>query len=720
MVKIKETSLNIETWFETLSKKYQDPSLKLIRNTYAFLTSLELNHPMEGIEMAEILFNINADEECLAAALLYPFLKTRDVSIEIIQEKISVSVAKLLQGTEQMNAVHYGSFRSPHQPQHARQLDNIRKMVLAMAEDVRVVLIKLAEQLVLLRHASKSTPEDVALLAKETKDIYAPLANRLGIYALKWELEDLSLRYREPEQYQTLAKKLESSRLEREKYLSQIQNVLCDELSKAGLHSFEISARAKHIEGIYRKMLRKSVDYSQIYDALAIRILVTDVETCYTVLGLIHGLWTPIPEEFDDYITHPKPNGYQSLHTAVTGPQGKNFEIQIRTYAMHESSEKGIAAHWKYKEGALAKQAYEEKINWLRQLLDWQNDLTQEESGASTKTKELFSDRVYVFTPNYEIIDLPKGATPLDFAYQVHTEIGHRCRGAKINGHIVPLTHVLNTGETVEIITAKSPRPSRDWLNAHAGYLFTPRAKAKVAHWFKEQDYDHYVHEGQRILNEELVRWHLEKTDLTPYWRPLQYHTFSDFLAAIGRSEVKLLSFIHSILHSLGRMTTAPKPLVTPTHEKPQRSSKNDVIIEGLEDLLMTFSKCCKPVPGDQIIGYVTKERGVTIHAVGCPNLKNFTNRDKLLNAYWVENPLHAYPVDLILMAHNRDGLVHEITTLVSHKKLRLLHLSTYLLKGTQLAQIKITLEIKHLDQLQQIIAQLHHVHAIIEIKRGS
>lgn len=735
MVKVKEANyylpdgrIHIEGWLSTLADKYSEPHQHFIRMACYFaqdtagqhLTATGQSCLNHGMMMAEILADLKADEQSIAAALLYNNVECADLPLEDVAEHVNPEVAKLIAGTQQMDAIHNLPIYLHHQPQSRGQIDNIRKMLLAIVEDVRVVLIKLAERLCMLRLADTLPATIQESLAHEIQEIYAPLANRLGIGQIKWELEDLAFKYLNSQAYKELAKKLDLTRIEREHYVTEIKATLSAELMKADIKEYDIAGRAKHIYSIYRKMVRKGVDYGQIYDAIALRILVSNLEECYTCLGIVHTLWQPIPEEFDDYISHPKPNGYRSIHTAVVGPGNINFEVQIRTKQMHQDSELGVAAHWKYKEGAAPQQGYEEKILWLRQVLDWQNELVQQgKSVEQTTTKQIFGDRVYVFTPENEIVDLPNGSTPLDFAYQIHTQIGHRCRGAKVNGQIVPLTHRLITGEKIEIITTKIPRPSRDWLSPHAGYLFTSRARAKVLHWFKEQDHDQYVSQGQAILDAELSKLNLPKIDFAPYIQHYNLKSYNDLLAAIARGDLKLHTLLNMIQHALGIKTEKVKPVVIAAPSKlSTSSSKNDVIIEGLDDILITFAKCCKPIPGDLVVGHITKERGVTIHLITCPNIDNVANKNKLLEAHWVGQTRHHYPADLVITAHDREDLLRDITTLISNKKLKLVGLHTFTERGGDTVTIKLTLEINEASQLTQIIAQLSHIHHIVGIRR--
>ncbi len=734
MVKVKQAdyhlpdgSINVDTWLQKLSEKYGKRQLAIIRLACHFAQYTGGEHPtisgqsclQHGLTMAEILVDLNADEDSIAAAILYNNVEFADLVLEDITEQVSPEIEKLIRGTHQMEAVHNLPIYLHSYTQNRSQIDNIRKMLLAMVEDVRVVLIKLAERLCMLRYAANLAPQIKKTVAHEAKEIYAPLASRLGIGHIKWELEDYAFRYLEPKDYKALAKKLDSRRIDRENYVEQVKTILAKELQKAEITQFEITGRAKHIYSIHRKMLRKNVDYEQIYDAIAVRVLVNTIEESYTALSIVHSLWEHIPEEFDDYISNPKPNGYRSLHTAVHGPDDRSVEVQIRTQDMHQESELGVAAHWKYKEGSSSHRGYEEKINWLRQVLDWQNYLVKQGKQVEQETtKKIFGDRIYVFTPNNEIVDLPSGATPLDFAYHIHTEIGHRCKGAKVNKKIVPLTYKLKTGEQIEIIRAKEPHPSRDWLNVHAGYLYTSRAKAKVLNYFKQQDVEKNKRTGQEMLDQELTRHHLAKVDLTPLAQRQNYKSVNDMLASIGRGDASIHSLVHQIQQMQGIMPEEQKPTIIASPSKPRRHSKNDVVIEGIDNILVSFAKCCKPIPGDDIVGNVTKERGVTVHIRQCNNIQAMPNKDKLMKVNWVAQPQYYYPAELAIMANDRETLLRDITTLLNNKKLRLIQLSTHTSKSYDIASIKMTIEVNKLEQLEQLIKQMQQIPNIIDVRR--
>lgn len=501
-----DNSINSEAWLNHIGTNRSTSELHTIRNavTLARLTGEDISTLsstsclQEGLAMAEILNQLHLDADTLAAAIVYPNVQYADLTLDDVREHLGTNTAKLIEGVQQMSVIRSLQKASREQEHDLAQIDNVRKMLVAMVEDVRVVLIKLAEQTCLMRAGKLLGEKKCQQIAHETMNIYAPLANRLGVSLIKSELEDQAFRYIQPKDYQTIATSMQLHKQQREYYLNKTIDILQQALDENGLSHSHIYGRAKHIYSIYRKMQRKNVSFEQIYDVMAIRVLVNTIEDCYTVLSIVHSLWEQIPSEFDDYIATPKPNGYQSIHTAVIGPEGKNLEVQIRTHEMHHDSEMGVAAHWRYKDGTL-KRNREGKIAWLRQVLDWQKELMRgNDTNPYPLDKEIFEDRVYVFTPTGEIKALPLGATPLDFAYHIHSEVGHRCRGAKVNETIVPLNYQLKTGEQIEILTGKNPQPSRDWINPHLGYLKSSRARAKVHHWFKRQDYKKNLAGGGR------------------------------------------------------------------------------------------------------------------------------------------------------------------------------------------------------------------------------
>ncbi|MGB5541731.1 MAG: bifunctional (p)ppGpp synthetase/guanosine-3',5'-bis(diphosphate) 3'-pyrophosphohydrolase, partial [Gammaproteobacteria bacterium] len=569
-----------------------------------------------SLAVAEILDGLNLDYETLAAAILHDVVEDTDITLDDIGRDFGAVIGKLVDGVTKMERIgdFQQSISSDSKQEH--QAESLRKLLLAMAEDVRVVLIKLADRLHNMRTLQHLDSARQQRIARETREIYAPLANRLGIWQIKWELEDLALRYLEPEAYQSLAKQLAEKRADREGFIQRVIDTLGAELAKAGIKA-TISGRPKHINSIWRKMQRKHIDFDQVFDMRAVRILVNEEKDCYAALGVVHGLWRHIPREFDDYIANPKENLYRSLHTAVVGPEGRTLEVQIRTYDMHRHAELGVAAHWRYKEGSGFDAGYEEKIAWLRQLLEWKDEEHSAHDFVDRFKSEAFQERVYVLTPQGRIIDLPQGATPLDFAYAVHTEIGHRCRGAKVNGRIVPLTYQLRNGEQVEVLTTRQGKPSRDWLNTHQGYLVTSRAKSRVRAWFKHQDYEHNISGGRGILDRELHRLGVSSLPVDRIAERLGFRKADDMLAAFGSGDVSTAQLANAVndLVPQGEML---RPRSQRAARRTDDNLDEGISIQGVGNLLTTMARCCRPVPSDPVVGYITRGRGVTVHRQDC------------------------------------------------------------------------------------------------------
>ena len=595
---------------------------------------------------AAILASMNMDYETIAATILHAVPEYLDDWQEQIAQDFGANVKMLVEGISRMEHIRQFSEMPGHgkknKEEAAQQIESLRKMLLAMVEDIRVVLIKLAERTQTLRHLSGASIEQQKLIAQQTRSLFAPLANRLGVWQLKWELEDLSVRYLEPELYKKIAKQLDERRVDREQFIADVVSRLKQVLSKAGIPA-EVTGRPKHIYSIINKMKCKHLDFSELYDVRAVRILVDEnkvdgIRGCYTALGLVHELWPPIESEFDDYIAHPKSNNYRSLHTAVVGPRGLALEVQIRTREMHQHSELGVAAHWRYKEGVKSDNRFDEKIAWLRQILEWKEELAGRGDMQEQFKNELFHDRVYVLTPQGKVIDLPKGATPVEFAYTLHTDLGHRTRGAKVDGSIVPLNYKLQNGQRVEIMTVKLGGPSRDWINPSLGFLQSPRIRAKVRAWFKSQNLDESIAQGRTQLDRELHRLGVTVINQEKLAQRLHYNKLEDFLAAIGRNEItqrRIAVAIHEELPTKVIEIAKPNVIKPPT----QRSSKADVTVGGVNNLMTRIAKCCNPAPGDAIVGYVTRDRGITIHREDCAFMLRMTDsrRNRKLTAQWGE-----------------------------------------------------------------------------------
>ncbi len=733
MVKVKESTpalsdgqIDLDQWVQHLSSKGYFEDLDLIRNACSLSQIAGQDQATDtgesclqlGLAMADILADLEVDQETLAAAIIFESVHYAELSMEDVEEQLGENIARLVKGIAKMNAIE-GFEALNNYPQNKQQIDNTRKMLLAMVDDVRVVLIKLAERLCILR-SSAPLPESMRRqLATEAMEIYAPLANRLGIGAIKWEMEDLAFRYLHPEEYKEIAKGLKSKRLERDRYVDIIVETLNEKIKALGVQRLAVYGRSKHIHSIYKKMTRKNISLDEIYDATAVRVLVETTEQCYEVLGLVHALWEQIPAEFDDYIIKPKDNGYQSLHTAVKGPEGRVFEVQIRTFQMHEQAEMGVAAHWKYKEGGgLQKASHERKIEWLRDVLAWHKEMAVTQGISPAIENEFLEDRVYVFTPSGDVLDMPHGVTPLDFAYHVHSQVGHRCRGAKVNGKIVPLTYSLKTGDKVEILTSKEPKPSRDWINPHLNYLKTSKAKAKVLHWFKMQDYDKNRAEGHDILDKELKSLGMKSENLSRVLSSFNYKKIDDLYAAVGRGDVKLSQIINRLTPYEPQQQPDIQKIIKP-QEKPEVSG-SDLCIEGVGNLLTYMARCCQPVPGDEVVGYITLGRGVSIHRQDCPNILHATEKQKqrFLHVNWGSTTREHYLVDILIIAFDRSGLLRDITSMLSNEKAHVYALQTQSNKQDNSANITLTVEIDGINNLSRLLTKLGQIPNVLEAKR--
>ena len=588
------------------------------------------------------------------------------------------------------------------------ELESLRKMLLAIVQDIRVVLIKLADELQTLRYLASSDRAEMRLKAAiETRDIYAPLANRLGLWQIKWELEDLSFRILEPETYKNIAKLLDEKRHDREEFIETAMAELEEALNEAGING-EISGRPKHIYSIYKKMQRKNLGFEEIYDVRAIRVLVDDVKDCYAVLGIVHDIWIPIPGEFDDYIAKPKENGYRSLHTGVLGPEGKALEVQIRTRDMHRSSEMGVAAHWHYKEGGKRDFRFEEKLAWLRKLLGWRNDLEESSAVARQVREGLFRDSVYVLTPQGRVIDLPQDATPVDFAYHVHTELGHRCRGAKVDGAIVPLNTPLKTGQRVEIIAAKQGGPSLDWLNPEQGFVKSGRAKAKIRQWFNSRNVEASISQGRQQIEKEAKRAGRSGFSIEKLAAHFKYQKPEDFLVEVGRGTIARRQ-IQSALREESREAERIPVLKSRAPQGP-----GDVLVVGVDKLLTVLARCCKPMPPDEIVGFVTKGRGVMIHRKHCVNVPHL-DEARLLDAQW-GHQVGKFPADIVIVALDRQGLLRDISDVLARERINVT--ATRSLIRRDHASMRFTVEVADLPELRKVLGMIMDVPGVVQAVR--
>lgn len=670
-------------------------------------------HQIMAMEMVEILVEMNLDADTLATAYITPYFLADLVSIDTVTEVMGEHVATLLTGVAQMATIS----TLAHQGNGTVQVDNIRRMLLAMVEDVRAVVIKLAEQVCHLRELKNASEEERVIAAKETADIFAPLANRLGIGQLKWELEDLSFRYLHPDLYKSIAKQLDDKRLGREAYMADMVEQVKTKLEQVGIQA-EVYGRPKHIYSIYKKMAQKNYEFDQLFDIRAMRIVVDELQDCYGALGIVHTNWRHLNKEFDDYVATPKQNGYQSIHTVVFGPEGKTVEIQIRTHAMHQDAELGVAAHWMYKEGALPGRGsgYEQKISWLRKLLQWQEEVVDGSDLADELKNQVVEDRVYVFTPRGDIFDLPLGATPLDFAYYIHSNVGHRCIGAKVFGKIVPFTHQLSTGDQVEILTQKQPNPSRDWLNPSLGYIKSSRARAKIHHWFKQLDRDKNLSAGKEILDNELQKLELTYKDLEPAIARYNFKELDDLLVAIGAGDVRLNQLLNFITDR-----TDDEPVIRFKNPTKMSGDKNGIVVDGVGSLMSHVAKCCRPVPGEQIIGYITQGRGIAVHRDDCDSFNNLKNKhpERVIAVSWSDEINGSYALSIKIEASDRAGLIRDISSVLANEKVNVLNMNMETLEDRQLAKFTMQVEVHDLSGTNRLLSKLDQIEGVHQAKRG-
>jgi guanosine-3',5'-bis(diphosphate) 3'-pyrophosphohydrolase len=698
-----------------LHHRYPQADLSPIASSFAFAVEAHegqnrisgepyVSHPLA---VAKILAELGLDPVAVTAALLHDIPEDTEYSLGDVEERFGADVARLVDGVTKL-----GKFSTlTHEQQQA---ENIRKMFLAMAEDIRVVLIKLADRLHNMRTLGALPPAKQVRIAKQTAEIYAPLAERLGIWQIKWELEDLSFKYLDPEAYRDLAGQLETHRKAREAYVQRAMDVLQEALLESDINA-ELSGRPKHLYSIHRKMQRKGAEFGEIYDVHALRVLVEDVRECYAALGVVHSLWRPIPGQFDDYIAMPKNNMYQSLHTAVIALDGKPLEVQIRSQDMHRISEVGIAAHWRYKEGSRSDRAYDAKLAWVRQLMEWQRDVSDATEFIEGVKLDIFQDQVFVFTPAGDVKDMPAGATPLDFAYRIHTEVGHACIGSKVNNRLVPLDCKLKNGDIVEIVTTKSAHgPSRDWLNI----VTTSHAREKIRAWFKRQQRDENITHGKQVLDRELHRLARTSLDKIPHDKLEELadqHNFKsvdDFLAAVGYGQIGAQQIV-SKLGVVDDVDEVELPQVAPP--PPQAGG---VRVRGVGDLMVRFSKCCHPIPGDPIMGFITRGRGVTVHLATCPTVVNERAVERLIDVEWETQTQQTYPIAILIEAYDRTGLLSEISNVVAEDKINIVAASVNVHKDHR-ATVQITLEVSSVSQLSRVMAHLEQLKDVYSVQRN-
>ena len=744
MVKVREDYIEdfdgeaaIDQWLDKIAAITELGNVDLVRKACEISLAIEQkavqqdrvwakehNSFVIGLEMAQILIELELDQNAIIAAILYRAVREGKLELDIVSKDFGLETSKLIEGVSRMAAISatHRPFKGTVLGQTQGQIDNVRKMLVTMIDDVRVVLIKLAERTCAIRAVKDANSEKRQRVAREVFDIYAPLAHRLGIGYIKWELEDLSFRYLHASAYKKIAKLLDERRVDRDSFVKRVTEKLELELENAHIKG-EVAGRSKHIYSIWRKMRRKNLDFSEIYDIRAFRILVPSVQDCYAVLGVVHSLWRHIPYEFDDYIANPKENGYRSLHTAVIGPEGKVMEVQIRTREMHEEAELGVCAHWRYKGTDVKSRSsgYEEKINWLRQVLEWQEEVGDASEIANQLSSDVGEDRIYVFTPDGHVVDLPNGATPVDFAYRVHTEVGHACRGAKVNGRIVPLTYPLRTGEQIHILTSNQATPSRDWLNPSLGYIQTSRSRAKLVQWFKQQDRSQNINDGQILLEDELKRLSIGDIHYSELLEQTQYNEVDDLFAAIGAGDVK-----PTHIANIAQKLLQPKDqqmdlhLSAPQERVPNSAGRDDIRIKGVGRLLTTMAKCCQPVPGDPIVGYITVGRGVSIHRQDCMNLLQLEDMEpnRIIEVSWGYEADSSYGVSIEIQAYDREGLLRDITTVLANEKVNVTGVNSFSDPQDNIATITIAMEVSNLASLGQVLAKIKQLPNIIDARR--
>ncbi len=749
--------MKFKTFTEKLPETLARRDRLLVERAYAFAEEAHFGqirasggpYIEHSVAVAHILAELGLPPAALAAALLHDVVEDSTISVAVLKKQFGAEVAVLVDGvtnlTKQVLRVEQtgatadstDDASSDSEIMSKYQAETIRKTFLAMADDVRVVLIKLADRLHNMRTLSFLPVQKQRRIARETLDIFAPLANRLGIWQVKWELEDLGFRYVEPKRYKEIATAINRGRIEREKSIGFIVMRLQKELHEDGLLT-EVTGRPKHIYSIWRKMRRKDVPFEQVYDIRAVRVLVKyreegtpqhskdsdrrekqAIADCYLALGLVHQIWSPIPGEFDDYVATPKDNFYQSLHTAVVDDDGDTLEVQIRSETMHESAEYGIAAHWRYKEdGRKQDKSFDRRIEWLRSMMDWRQDVTDGHEFVDALKSDLFPDLVFAFTPRGDIIDLPAGATPVDFAYHIHTAVGERCRGAKVNGRLVSLNTKLDSGDQVEILTSRRGGPSRDWLNADLGYVRSARAREKIRGWFKKQAHQENTSTGRSIIDREVKRLNIRGLSMDATAEMFGHAKVDDFLAAVGCGDIHGQTVINRMVAWLRSQSEENAESLPPPDTKPARQIQSDEVnIYGTRGLLTQLGRCCNPVPGDEIVGYTTRGRGVTIHRNDCPNVLSVRESERLITVTWGMKPAKIYPVSVHIVAFDREGLMRDISTIVAHEHVNMSAVSMLPGQGYEV-DLNVTLEVSDLTQLSKVLNRVEQLTNVTQVRR--
>jgi GTP diphosphokinase / guanosine-3',5'-bis(diphosphate) 3'-diphosphatase len=710
-------AVRLEDIVERIQKYHPDADVDLLRRAYIFSAKAHhgqtrlsgeayLIHP---IEVAAILAELRLDAATVAAGLLHDTIEDTSVNPEEIKSLFGNEVGMLVEGMTKLS-------RMELQSREQRQADNFRKMIVAMAKDIRVILIKLADRLHNMRTLTSLSPDKQNRIAQETMDIYAPLANRLGISRIKTELEDLSFMYLNPEAYRELSEKVQLRRVERESYINELIGIVMRQLAEHGFKG-EVKGRPKHFYSIWLKMQKQGIAFDDVYDLIAVRIITDTKVNCYAILGLIHSLWTPVPGRFKDFIGVPKSNLYQSLHTTVIGPKGERVEFQIRTEEMHRIAEEGIAAHWRYKEKSAISQREEQQFAWLRQLLEWQRDLSDAKEFMDTVKSDLFPEVVYVFTPRGDVRELPQGSTPVDFAYSIHSDIGHQCVGAKVNGKIVPLKHELRNGDKIEVTTQTGHTPSRDWLK----FVKTSKARARIKAWLKTEERRRSILLGRELLEKDIRKHELSPSkvfksdDISRIAAELSHGSFDDMLAAIGYGKLSAQLVANKLAPEKAQAEATPKK---PT-QKVSRISTGGVKINGMDNMLIHLSKCCNPVPGDKVIGFITRGRGVSIHTADCSNIGELTfDKDRLIEVSWGDLPATAHAVKITVRTENKPGLLAGVSTSISAAEANITHASVQTDTDGQ-ATLNFTIDIKDIDHLNKIMKSIETIKGVISVRRS-
>lgn len=723
--KMESDKFDITKLVDILSDGSNEEDKKKLQQVLELIsTKIDKNKLYQSLDIASILYDLKMDPKSVLTGLLILAIRENCINIDIISEKIDKDVSKLIIGVVKMDAIagiqekmdiHINQFNTD------AKADAIRKMLIAMVKDPRVVVIRLAEHLSELKSLSKSSIEEQQKVARETRLIYAPLANRLGIGQIKWQLEDFAFRYLEQSTYKEIAGLLSEKRIDRDKYIKDFISNLKTKLTEENIKA-EVTGRVKHIFSIWRKMKRKNLEFDEVYDIRAVRILTNSVRDCYAALGMVHSLWRHIPKEFDDYIAMPKDNGYQSLHTAVIGPNGKIVEVQIRTYEMDNDSELGVAAHWRYKEGVSHDRSFESKIAWLRQLIEWQDELSSASDVLDELKADIIEDRVYVLTPKGDVFDLPEGATPLDLAYHIHTEVGNKCCGAKVSGKMVPLTYSLKTGDHVELLTRNNIQPSRDWLNPHFNFIKTARARSKVQSWFRKQDFSRNVIDGREILDRELQRLGVGHIDLYSLNEKLNVKTEDDILAGLARGDIKLNHVLNAanikpVIHHPEDKDTAV--LTSPSKTNQQQKAKG-INISGVDNLLTKLAGCCKPIPGNAIVGYVSQGRGITVHCTDCINIEIIRDKhpERLVDVTWGERANNmSFTSDIFIQSRDGKDFLRDITGLLSADKININKLKTDTDKYGVVSTY-ISVEIHNVEMLNKLLSKIKLLPSVIKAEK--